>query len=240
MMGTKTVAGVPTAAALKLLKLRRQGMEGPALVAAMGLTPARVDEVLGKLGWPDLAVVDRQIRELEEILAMGPSTPAPAAPEPGTDSAPKADPPGPTAPAAEEAAIEVLIARGAKSPRKGTQALAHRVREAAVKLREVLAAEEAARRETAAVAAKRAKLQSEIKKRRAEAEALEKELATLAGTSSPSAVKRSAAARSACQKAGVEPAAVRAWAEANGVELKSVKIPQSVVDQYLTAMGGAV
>ena len=65
----KTTAGIPTPAALKLLKLRRQGMEGPALVAAMGLTADRVEEVLEKLGWPDERAVDRQIRELEEILA---------------------------------------------------------------------------------------------------------------------------------------------------------------------------
>ena len=106
-----------------------------------------------------------------------------------------------------------------------------------MKLREVLAAEEAARREDAAQSAKLAKLESELNRKRAEADALEKEVKALKVTRT-SSTRRSLAARSACQKAGLEPAVVRAWAESAGVEITSVKIPGSVVDQYLTAMGG--
>lgn len=239
-MSEKTRGGIPQPAALKLLKLRRRGLTVPALAAATGLTPDRVEEVSERLGWPDLERVDQQIRELEELVVMEADTPPPAGPVPATSvpassSAARPDlKPGEARPSSAPA--ETLISRGLKSSTKRIVAAAERADKAVATLRELVAADDVKRREEAARAAARQKVESEVKRLAAELEAAKKLLVEAGGKPSSSVSGRV----SACAAAGVETRDVRAWAVSAGIKVPATGvIAKAIVDQYVTAMGGA-
>ena len=99
-MSEKFKATVPPSTALKVLKLRRQGMSVTEVTQATGLPPARVEELSEKLGWPDEARVDREIRELEELVVLDSGLQTQGAPKPGPARPRPVDEPERTAPAA--------------------------------------------------------------------------------------------------------------------------------------------
>ena len=242
-MSEKFRATVPPSTALKVLKLRRQGMAVTEVTRATGLPPARVEEVSEKLGWPDEARVDREIRELEELVVLDSGLQTRGAPKPGPARPRPVDEPEGTAPVAStsssssgSAPVEAMISRGLKSPTKKIVSAAERAENAVATLREMLAVDEEKRKADAERAQKLARYESEVAR-------LERELAEVKkrrqALKSPS-TSGSSGRVSPCKAAGVLASDVRAWASMAGVEVSVRGTPsESVVNRYLAAMGGA-
>ena len=227
--------GIPPAAALKLLKLRREGLSVEALTVATGLTPDRVQEVLTALGWPDVDAVDAKLTEIERHLDADPvpSTPrlaavssTPAPPAKKADAEPAASTRQPDTDPVE------LISRGKKSDRKRIAAAAARAESAAERLRVLLTEDEAKRQEVAARAAARAKAALEVKRLEAELAAAKQALNTI-----PTPTTRTTrTARPSYLPDGVTLRMIREWCAAAGVEVSSQgRIPNEVVTQYMAA-----
>lgn len=190
----------------------------PAVIAhEHDLTTARVLDLAKHHGYPDRSRLTWAAEVLESALE--------------TSAAYKA------APGAPRADLAALIARGSKSKRAATRRLATRLKAAAAALTTALdeekaaaeAAKEAAEREAAERAA-RAEHDAAVLAEIAEHERKAAELrATLTGATK--------ASRSAGQKSGADPKAVRAWAAENGVECSvRGRIAGDVVAKYLAAV----
>ena len=251
-MSEKFRATVPPSTALKVLKLRRQGMAVTEVARATGLPPARVEEVSEKLGWPDEAKVDREIRELEELVVLDSGMQTQGAPKPGPARPRPVDEPERTAPAAtpssspSSAPLEAMISRGLKSPSKKIVSAAERAEKAVATLRELLAVDEEKRKADAERAQKLARYESEVARLERELAEAKKRRQALKSPSSSAKPKGkgstsgSSGRVSPCTAAGVLPADVRAWASMAGVEISPRgAISESVVNRYLAAMGGA-
>ena len=245
----KFKATVPPSTALKVLKLRRQGMSVTEVTQATGLPPARVEEVSEKLGWPDEARVDREIRELEELVVLDSGLHPQGAPKPGPARPRPVDEPEGTvsaAPAPSSAPVEAMISRGLKSPSKKIVSAAERAENAVATLRELLAVDEEKRKADAERAQKLARYESEVARLERElAEAKKRRQALKSPSTSvkpkdTGSTSGSSGRVSPCTAAGVLPADVRAWASMAGVEISPRgAISESVVNRYLAAMGGA-
>jgi flagellar biosynthesis GTPase FlhF len=223
---------------LTVLKLLAGGRTAEFAAAAVNQDADTVTRLASNHGYPDrekLAwaadILERNLTEARRAAAVttrttvprpgpGPATPPPARPAQGN-------------PVADTTAN--LIARGKKSEKVRTKRLAEKAETALADLTAALKAEQDARRAAAAKAAEReqerATTAAERAQRKARIDALEREIRQL--RAAEKATKRAVAAAAPI---GVDPKVVRAWAATAGVECGSHgRVPQAVVDQYLTA-----
>lgn len=239
-MSTTTAPAVSDTTRLTIVKLLAAGRDTTFVATATELDVDTVTHVGSAHGYPDRA----KLAWAADVLVANVNDAARAAipvvtPPRGPSARPVAPRPRPADDVDETPDerddVRGLIARGAKSDRPSTRKLAEKADIAVDALREALAGDEAARRETARLAAEKARAQAEVQR-------LEKELAEarrrLGTTASPT--KGAKGTHGACARAGLDPKTVRTWADANGVELRgSGRIPTSVVEAYQAAHGGA-